>query len=197
MLSGECRIEAIPLSGEAVLLDGLRLRLDLRLRAVPKEGSESHLPVLSPRVQRAAALAGLSALIVALAIWSWGPAAPESVVPAAPTAAPALAPAASPPRIEPTSPVSVPAPNPAPAVAAVPTPASPPPAPSVRVSSEPTPPAQPAPAAKDGAPLPQATAQQSPPARARAPQAHEAAAAAAVPRPVADADLLYLFGDTK
>src|SRR4051812_40415471 len=78
MLSGECRIDAIPIHGQAVLLDGLRVRLDLRLapsaaRAKATDPKQrTGLLLLPRRVQRLAAMAGLAALLSALALWFAG-----------------------------------------------------------------------------------------------------------------------------
>ena len=82
MLSGECRIDAIPVNGQAVLLEGLRLRLDLRLApsAAPtkagERGQRTHSALLPRRIQRLAALGGLAALLSALGLWFAGAPAP-------------------------------------------------------------------------------------------------------------------------
>jgi hypothetical protein len=87
-LSGECRIEAISLDGQARLIDGLRLRLDLRL-APSSRRQGSQLPALTRQVQKLAAMVALGALLTALLVWFlWAPAAPPISVAPLPTAPP-------------------------------------------------------------------------------------------------------------
>jgi hypothetical protein len=183
MLSGECRIDAIPVNGQAVLIDGLRLRLDLRLApsARPaKTGSgleqRTSSALLPRRAQRLAALAGLAALLGALALWFAGgtpaPAPPPRALPPpapAEPAPPARA-VAAPPRIEKPSPPVVVAPELRPIVV--------PPAPidAPRASADkPAPPVAKSPA----------------PSRPSAPKPPSARP------PATDREMLDLFGDTK
>lgn len=182
MLSGECRIDAIPIHGQAVLIDGLRLRLDLRLAPSAKatDSKQRTGPLLLPRrVQRLAAMAGLAALLSALALWfaGGGTPAPQPAPPA--TAAP---------------------PVPAPTARAVAAP------PSVEVA---TPPLAPVPqVAREVRPIvPSAARSESPTASAAKPALAVAKSPASsrpsAPRPPAgrppatDREMLDLFGDTK
>jgi hypothetical protein len=88
VISGECRVEAISPTGQAFLLDGLRLRLDLQLKArsdtAPGLGHATlrfetdrlqALVARTPAYQRWAVLAGVAALGLASSIWVWGGAA--------------------------------------------------------------------------------------------------------------------------
>ena len=91
MISGECRVEPIGLSsGHQLALDGLRLRLDLRIvAATAADGSaeavwrveDGRIRTLSLNVpavyRRAAMLAGIGALAVALLVWFAGSRAPS------------------------------------------------------------------------------------------------------------------------
>jgi hypothetical protein len=114
MLSGECRIDAIPIHGQAVLIDGLRLRLDLRLAPSAKATDSKQRTgslLLPRRVQRLAAMAGLAALLSALALWFAGggapapqPAPPATAAP--PVPAPTARAVAAPPPVEVTTPVA-------------------------------------------------------------------------------------------
>ena len=85
MITGECRVEPLGLTpGRQLTLDGLRLRLDLRI--VPGEGGaaaaavwrveEAHVATLRlgvPAVyRRAAVLAGVGALALAVLVWFAG-----------------------------------------------------------------------------------------------------------------------------
>jgi hypothetical protein len=103
MISGECRVEPIGLStGHQLALDGLRLRLDLRIVAgTAADGSaeavwrveDGRIRTLSLNVpavyRRAAMLAGLGVLAVALLVWFAGSRAPSEAQ------APALTPGVS------------------------------------------------------------------------------------------------------
>lgn len=91
MISGECRVEPIGLStGHQLALDGLRLRIDLRIvRGTAEDGSAAALwrvedgrvrtlRLAVPEVyQRAAMLAGVGVVVVALVIWFAGSRAPS------------------------------------------------------------------------------------------------------------------------
>jgi hypothetical protein len=149
MLSGECRIDAVPVKGQAVLIDGLRLRLDLRLApaAKPCADAQRTSPALLPRrVQRLAALAGLAALLLALAIWFAGapvPSQPSSVPPPPPLPAPPVA--VAPPQVAPVPQLSPVAPQVRP-IAPPPLHAAPPPA-ARPVAKSPAPSRPPAPKA--------------------------------------------------
>jgi hypothetical protein len=182
MLSGECRIDAIPVNGQALLIDGLRLRLDLRLApsARPaKTGSgleqRTSSALLPRRVQRLAALAGLAALLGALALWFAGgtpaPApSPRALPPPAPAApAPPARAVAAPARSEMAAPPVVVTPEVRPIVvppARIEAPVAPAdkPAPLVAKSPAPSRPSTPKPAARP---------------------------------PATDREMLELFGDTK
>ena len=108
MISGECRVEPIGLStGHQLALEGLRLRLDLRI--VPgtaedgsaaaiwrvEDGRVRTLPLGVPAVyRRAAVLSGLGVLAVAIGIWLAGSRAPSDGVTASPIITTTVAPAA-------------------------------------------------------------------------------------------------------
>lgn len=118
MLSGECRIDAIPVNGQAVLIDGLRLRLDLRLAPSAATAKASPLPqrtssaLLPRRIQRLAAVAGLAALLGALALWFAGgtaaPPAPHALPAASPPPALVAPAVAAPPPVEVAAPPAAP-----------------------------------------------------------------------------------------
>ena len=100
MISGECRVEPVGLStGHQLALDGLRLRLDLRI--VPgtaedgsaaaiwrvEDGRIRTLRLGVPEVyRRAAMLTGVGVLVLALVIWFAGSSAPSEGASAAPPA---------------------------------------------------------------------------------------------------------------
>jgi len=87
VISGECRVEAISPTGQALLLNGLRLRLDLHLKAhaatdtapglghasVRFETDRLHaLVARTPAYQLWSVLAGVATLALASSIWIWG-----------------------------------------------------------------------------------------------------------------------------
>jgi hypothetical protein len=180
VLSGECRIEAIPVRGKAVLIDGLRLRLDLLLApaATPPDTARRSSALLPRRVQRLAALAGAAALLSALALWfASAPVAPPERSTVAPARAVARAPIPAPP----------------PQLAPVPQLAAPPQlvpvAPEVRPIPPPRPRLEPPPAAPNEPAAP--VAKSLTPSRASAPKP------AAQRPPATEREMLDLFGDTK
>ena len=184
MLSGECRIDAIPVNGRAVLIDGLRLRLDLRLApAAQPAGHEQRTrsALLPRRVQRLAALAGLAALLMALAFWFAGGAPAPSHGRGAPaTAVPVALPPAPPPA---APPAGAGGPQLAPL------------APEVRPIVEPSRLGREGPAVSEGRPaLPVAKSPMA--SRPSAPRPDAASPSSRRP-PATDREMLDLFGDTK
>ena len=182
MLSGECRIDAIPIHGQAVLIDGLRLRLDLRLAPSAKAADSKQRTgslLLPRRVQRLAALAGLAALLSALALWFAGggapapqPAPPATAAP--PVRAPAARAGAAPPPVEMATPQLAPVPQ-----------VTPEPRPNV-------PPAARSESATASAAKPALAVAKSPaPSRPSAPKSPGGRP------PATDREMLDLFGDTK
>jgi hypothetical protein len=224
VITGECRVDAIPptdgqFAGHRLSIDGLRLRLDLRIvpQAVGADGcaaavlrvenaNVTTLPLLGLSVplvyRRAAVLSSLAALAFALFVWFAG--SPGGSADVSAPRAPAAA--AVPPRVAPPAVSSPGSPQPAvtfPAGSRSSAAGSAPVTSTVQAPSAP-PPSAPAPAA--GVPSPVVTARPAPvalPARP-APAADPAqpvvtrASQPALGRPAAKrADSLDLFADTK
>ena len=189
-LSGRCRIDAIPVHGPA-LIDGLRLRLDLRL-APSAQQTKPHLRALQRQVQKLAAVVALGALALGLLVWLLGePKVPVTTLPPLDAGAPAPVVIASLPPVAP--PVTPP-------MAAVP-----PLADAAAVALEPaTPPPVSRPANSAAAPTPSVAVAPRPPRTLRSASVSAAAVAAPVAaasgapaRRAPERDLSDLFADTK
>jgi hypothetical protein len=221
-MTAECRVEALPLSGADICIDGLRLRLDIRIVPRSKEAAAtgdtdalfrvvtaklSRVPVM-PAYQWAAVMFGVGVLLVAVTLWIAGPREapilPEHRATAAP-ATPAPKTRIEPPRREAAAPQSS-APVPALATAAesrgpVPV-AVPAPAPALTPSAAPPPRVQ-----SVDVNAAQPSKRPEPPKKVAAPTRRALAAATApaenaalqpvAQRPAARSDMLDLFGDTK
>jgi hypothetical protein len=205
MISGECRVEPVGLTtGHQLALDGLRLRLDLRI--VPgtaedgsaaaiwrvEDGRIRTLRLGVPEVyRRAAMLTGVGVLVLALAVWFAGSRTPSDGQVAPSPASPVITTTVTP-AIEAAAGAASVAPVPA---VAVPPGVAPQPPPAVAFPTAPTPP--PAPAA------PEAARAEAPAAPASEPEGPAAAAPAlaARPRPAVvrapAGDNLDLFSDPK
>ena len=195
MISGECRVEPVGLStGHQLALDGLRLRLDLRI--VPgtaedgsaaaiwrvEDGRIRTLRLGVPEVyRRAAMLTGVGVLVLALAVWFAGSRAPSDERVGPNPASPVITTTVTP-AVEGTTPAA----------------GSPAHAPSVTVSSDVAP--QPPPAASGGGAAPPPVEEPAAASGAPAPLP-EKLAAPPRPRPPAvrapPGDNLDLFSDPK
>ena len=163
MISGECRVESLSPSDSKVLIDGLRLRLDLRI--VPGEAGADAAAAAVWRIEnpavttlrlgvpvayrRAAIASGIGALALAMGVWLFGPSSSDSERPRSDSAHEGAAQPlerAAPARVAPRSiePVVAPTP-PVPSSSATPSPAAAPGGPAAPLPV--TPPASPAPAA--------------------------------------------------
>jgi hypothetical protein len=178
-LNGECRIEAIPVGG-AALLDGLRLQLDLRLGPSTQQ-TKPHLRVLQRQVRKLAAVVALGALALGLLVWLLGePSIPVAALPPLDAGAQAPAIIAALPPVE--------APSLAEAAGATPAPAAPP-----AISR---------PASTAAAPAPSVAVMPRPPrlprsASAAPPALRAPVASATSPHSAVNRDLSDLFADTK
>jgi hypothetical protein len=206
-MSAECRVEGLPLSAADISIDGLRLRLDIRI--VPRAqgdaasgDSAAMFRVVSakiaaksrvPAYQWAAMMVGLGVLVVALVLWFAAPARGPLASESSPASFGATPPPASlpPPRPLPTGEIIAPPPPSATATAAAPPPAQ---APQVETAPPPRR-AEPRKTAATSASARQTVAAAAPPPRA------DSSVASYNPQPVARGrgrdDMLDLFGDTK
>jgi hypothetical protein len=227
VFSGHCRIEAMAGDGQALLLDGLRVHLDLQLESevtapMPAAAGSGRQPEATatelaaprrtrgkapatPAYQQWAVLAALTSLLLALASW-WvgGEPSHPAVEPAEPTSSVASEPqhaAATAAQISVPPAVTAAA---EPPVVVVPAPVPPPAVAAPQASSAATAaagtprPARPAPGSHARPPSSTAGgAQHTALATATGATVRREEARAAAPPRSANADLLDLFGDTK
>jgi hypothetical protein len=218
-MSAECRVQALPLSGADISIDGLRLRLDIRIVPRSKDSAASTdtdaiLRVVSAKLSRvpempayqwAAVMLGVGFLLVAITLWIAKP----SQAPVAPDRTAAAAPAVSAPQVRaetamPTARAPEPAPvlpaaSNAPAAAPAPVPSAPPSTSTAPIPAPRTPRVEVNSAQPSKRPEP--FKKTLPPARtavaAAPPEPASAPPQPVAQRPAARSDMLDLFGDIK